>query len=400
MARFDCTTAAGLRDALARTHLEPFDLAEDALRIVGERVVEFASTRSVADLFSSCRELRGLSNAWWRAHADMLRHFEERLYDAAEAEARELPPYTRRLDAGRIDPIGEWEAPPWHPRDLIKYEEHWGIVANERPSSNEMSWKVLKNVGTWTRVLTIRMHVEYLAWKLHPIPGFRVELVKPRHDIGTPSLYTWKVTVPGPQGSFLQNYEFDTLWEFPYGYPYNPPRIVFDPSIFHFCVLNNPQRGIWQVADAPRGFVWTDVLLERRFESAWHPGFRNRDLMLHLQDFLVNVCEEKPAHTEATTLWLERIPMQHEADQVRLRMDDAARLAYSTRLRDSGRAVIRDQTRPFGHRAVQHVVCNPVDDDEEVLEELLGPERALDHVVLPKAFRDPGEDYPPGGYVP
>ena len=400
MARFDCTTAAGLRDALARTHLETLDMAEDALRIVGERVVEYASTCSVAYLFEISRELRGHTNAWWRAHAGMLKHFEERLYAAAAAEGRTLPCYTRRLDAGRNDPIGEWEAPPWHPRDLIKYEEHWGIVANERPSSNEMSWKVLKNVGTWTRVLTIRMHVEYLAWKLHPIPGFRVELVKPRHDIGTPSLYTWKVTVPGPQGSFLQNYEFDTLWEFPYGYPYNPPRIVFDPSIFHFCVLNNPQRGIWQVADAPRGFVWTDVLLERRFESAWHPGFRNRDLMLLLQDFLVNVCEEKPAHTEATTLWLERIPMQHEADQVRLRMDDAARLAYSTRLRDSGRAVIRDQTRPFGHRAVQHVVCNPVDDDEEVLEELLGPERALDHVVLPKAFRDPGEDYPPGGYVP
>ena len=401
MKRFDCTTAAGLRDALARTHLETLDMAEDALRIVGERVVEYASTCSVATLFETSRELRGHTNAWWRAHAGMLKHFEERLYAAAAAEGRTLPCYTRRLDAGGNDPIGEWEAPPWHPRDLVKYEEHWGIVPDERPSANEMSWKVLKNIGTWTHVLTTRIHLEYLAWQLHPIPGFRVELVKRRHDIGTPSLYTWKVTVPGPQGSFLQNYEFDTLWEFPYGYPYNPPRIVFDPSIFHFCVLNNPQRGIWQVADAPRGFVWTDVLLERRFESAWHPGFRNRDLMLHLQDFLVNVCEEKPAHTEATTLWLERIPMQHEADQVRLRMDDEARLAYSTRLRDSGRAVIRDQTRPFGHRAVQHVVCNPVDDDEEVLEELLGPERALDHVVLPKAFRDPGEDYPlAGSYVP
>ena len=375
-------------------------MAEDALRIVGERVVEYASTCSVATLFETSRELRGHTNAWWRAHAGMLKHFEERLYAAAAAEGRTLPCYTRRLDAGRNDPIGEWEAPPWHPRDLVKYEEHWGIVPDERPSANEMSWKVLKNIGTWTHVLTTRIHMEYLAWQLHPIPGFRVELVKRRHDIGTPSLYTWKVTVPGPQGSFLQNYEYDTLWEFPYGYPYNPPRIVFDPSIFHFCVLNNPQRGIWQVADAPRGFVWTDVLLERRFESAWNGHFRNRDLMLHLQDFLVNVCEEKPAHTEATTLWLERIPMQHEADQVRLRMDDEARLAYSTRLRDSGRAVIRDQTRPFGHRAVQHVVCNPVDDDEEVLEELLGPERALDHVVLPKAFRDPGEDYPPGGYVP
>ena len=76
---------------------------------------------------------------------------------------------------------------------------------------------MLKNIGTWTHVLTTRIHLEYLAWQLHPIPGwqlipgFRVELVKRRHDIGTPSLYTWKVTlVSGPQG-----------------YPYNPPKVVF-----------------------------------------------------------------------------------------------------------------------------------------------------------------------------
>ena len=158
MARFDCTTAAGLRDALARTHLEPFDLAEDALRIVGERVVVYANTRSVADLFSSCRELRGLSNAWWRAHADMLKYFEERLYDAAEAEARELPPYTRRLDAGRNDPIGDLEAPPWHPRDYAKHEQ--SLHENNRAPTNQISWKVLKNVGSWTHVLTIRVHME------------------------------------------------------------------------------------------------------------------------------------------------------------------------------------------------------------------------------------------------
>ena len=36
MLRFDCTTADGVRDALARTQFEPYDLAEDALRIVGE----------------------------------------------------------------------------------------------------------------------------------------------------------------------------------------------------------------------------------------------------------------------------------------------------------------------------------------------------------------------------
>ena len=395
MSRFDCTTAAGLRDALARTQFEPFDLAEDALRIVGERVVEFASTRSVADLFSSCRELRGLSNAWWRAHADMLKYFEERLYDAAEAEARELPPYTRRLDAGRNDPIGDLEAPPWHPRDYAKHEE--SLHENNRAPTNQISWKVLKNVGTWTRVLTTRVHLEYLAWLLHPIPGFRVELVKQRYNSMAPSLYTWRVAVPGPQGSFLQNCEYDTLWEFPYGYPFNPPKIVFQPGIFHYSVLdtNNPADA-WELHDCLPGTPWTDVLTERRHDtSLWHRGFRNRELMIHLQDFLVNVCEVHEAHAEASTL----------LGQPALRMDDEARLAYSTRLRDSGRAVVRD-TRPFGHRAVPHVVCSlsedNEDDDERALRlgGLLGPERPLDHAVVPKALylRTQG-DYPPGGYV-
>ena len=45
MARFDCTTAAGLRDALARTQHKTLAMAEDALRIVGERVVERAEKR-------------------------------------------------------------------------------------------------------------------------------------------------------------------------------------------------------------------------------------------------------------------------------------------------------------------------------------------------------------------
>ena len=315
---FDCTTAAGLRDALARTHLETLDMAEDALRIVGERVVVYASTRSVADLFSTSRELRGHTNAWWRAHADMLKHFEERLYAAAAAEGRTLPCYTRRLDAGRNDPIGEWEAPPWHPRDLVKYEEHWGIVPDERPSANEMSWKVLKNIGTWTHVLTTRIHLEYLAWQLHPIPGFRVELVKRRHDIGTPSLYTWKVTVPGPQGSFLQNYEYDTIWEFQYGYPWNPPKIVFN-NLFHYNVISSPRAGasLQLRMDVPNGTPWTDVLTDRRHESnLWNGDYRNRDLMLHLQDFLVNVCEEKPAHTESMRILLRMDPGE-EDDQGR-----------------------------------------------------------------------------------
>ena len=222
-----------------------------------------------------------------------------------------------------------------------------------------------------------------------------------------PSLYTWKVTVPGPQGSFLQNYEYDTLWEFNYGYPFNPPKIVFN-DIFHYNVISSPRAGNSSQLrmDVPRGTPWTDVLTDRRHEdSLWNGDYRNRDIMLHLQDYLVNVCEEKPAHTESMSLLLRmdlRLLLRMdpgEDDQEGLRMDDETRLAYATRLRDSGRAVIRDAAQPFGHRAVQHVVCDPVA-DEEVLDGLLGPERALDHVVLPKAFSNRPPNYPPGSYVP
>ena len=170
-------------------------------------------------------------------------------------------------------------------------------------------------------------------------------------------------------------------------------------DIFHYNVLSNPRAtAAFQLRlDVPSGTPWTDVLTDRRHEGhLWNGDYRNRDLMLHLQDFLVNVCEEKPAHEDA--LRLLRHPSE---DHDGLRMDDEARLAYATRLRDSGRAVIRDVAQPFGHRAVQHVVCDPVA-DEEVLDGLLGPERPLDHVVLLKAFseQDFPEDYPPGSYVP
>ena len=228
MARFDCTTAAGLRVALARTHLEPFDLAEDALRIVGERVVEFASTRSVADLFSSCRELVALKRlvARARGHAQALRRSALRCGGSGGPRAA---PYTRRLDAGRNDPIGDCESPPWHPRDYPKHEE--SLHENNRAPTNQISWKVLKNVGTWTRVLDDARPLGASGVAATPHPRLRVELVKQRHDSPAPSLYTWKVTVPGPQGSLLQNCEYDTIWEFQYGYPYNPPKIVFERHI-------------------------------------------------------------------------------------------------------------------------------------------------------------------------
>ena len=71
-----------------------------------------------------------------------------------------------------------------------------------------------------------RLQLEYLAWTLFPIPGFRVALVEG-------DLSKWRVVVPGLQGSFLHNTEYDTEWTFPFNFPFRPPRVKFVPPVFH-----------------------------------------------------------------------------------------------------------------------------------------------------------------------
>jgi len=375
-ARFDCTTKAGVRDALTRTHRraeELFHMAEDALLIVGEKVAEYADTRSVADLFSCSGGLCGVSIRWWRAHAVILKVHAQRLYKKAMWANLGLPPYTRRIDAGVSDPYGNISSPPLHPRDYYGFEKDH-VHPSDSIATHEVPWQTTSCAALWSRVLIARVQFEYLAWLLHPIPGFRVRLVKQRPNTfyGTMSLYTWQVSIPGRQGSMLHNCEFDTLWQFPYAYPFNPPQIKFEPSIPH---LNLDRSGVvtTQLLED------SSELAQQRWgdeEVAWHPGYTNRDLMLHLQDFLVNVDEDQMIWND------ERVIDEHG----NLRVDDASRLTYATRLRDSGRLVIRTP-EPFGHRAVPHVVLNPITpSDSQRLAQLLTGPRALDHTICPRAF--------------
>lgn len=237
------------------------------------------------------------------------------------------------------------------------------------------------------------MQFEYLAWLLHPIPGFRVELVKqaPNTFYGVMSLYLWKVTIPGRQGSVLHDSEFDTLWQFPYAYPFNPPQIKFDPIIPHLNLDQSSGVVRTQVLETP------NELAERRWRDdddiAWHPGYTNRDLMLHLQDFLVNVCEHEIIHDQQIGFHLA---VDEHGD---LRVDDASCLAYATTLRDSGRAVTRTAAHP--HFSEPNVVLNPVRDSERLAQLLTGP-RALDHIICPRAFSSAPDngDYPHDASVP
>lgn len=98
---------------------------EDALLIdlVGEKVAEYADTRSVADLFSCSSDLRGTSSKWWPVHAVILKAHAQRLYKKAMAANLLLPPYTRRIDSGVSDPTGSIESPPLHPRDYGTFEQ-------------------------------------------------------------------------------------------------------------------------------------------------------------------------------------------------------------------------------------------------------------------------------------
>ena len=333
-------TDAGTRPSLAR----------DA-HTLSPLVAAFLDTRSVADLIGALGKKLARTDAIWRAHAPVLVAYAERLFLAANAECVRIG-FT----------IGKWDD-----------ASHTTVRKVEWTST----WQEMACQSLCKRASVARVQMEYLAWKLYPIPGFEVEL--------DGSIGQWKVVVPGPQGTFLHNAEYDTKWTFN-AFPFEPPKIRFHPSIFHPNVF-------------PSGTVCSALLNE---EVCFDPRFRCRDLMLNLQHFLLHANLNSPSQTAA---WQFLVSTQDRL---------AISLAYAVKLRDSGRAVFRSN-EPFGHLAVPHVVF---DEEEDVmLREFppgpgplnwperfaqgrraldLDPARPLSHAIYPAVVH---AQWPPDRYV-
>ena len=280
-------TDAGARPSLAR----------DA-HTLSPLVAAFLDTRSVADFIGALGKKLARTDAIWHAHAPVLVEYADRLFLAANAECVRIG-FT----------IGKWDNAAHTTVRKVEWTSTW----------QEMACQSLCK-----RASVARMQMEYLAWKLYPIPGFEVEL--------DGSIGQWKVVVPGPQGTFLHNAEYDTKWTFT-AFPFEPPKVKFDPPIFHPNTYSS-------------GTVCSALLME---VDCFDPRFRCRDLMLNLQHFLLHANLNSPSQTAA---WQFLVSTQDRL---------AISLAYAVKLRDSGRAVFRSN-EPFGHLAVPHVVFDQEED--------------------------------------
>ena len=314
-------------------------LARDA-HTFSPLVAAFLDTRSVADLIGALGKKLARTDAIWHAHAPVLVAYAERLFLAANAECVRIGfNIATRDDASRTTVRKvEWTS----------------------------TWQEMACQSLCKRASVARMQMEYLAWKLYPIPGFEVEL--------DGSIGQWKVVVPGPQGTFLHNAEYDTKWTFN-AFPFEPPRVKFDPPIFHPNVFES-------------GMACFALLLE---EECFDPRFRCRDIMLNLQHSLLHANLNSP----------------EQAPAYEFLVSTQDRLAYAVKLRDSGRAVFRSNG-PFGHHAVPHVVFDAPEDF--MLRELppgrrpynwlerfrgrhrrvldLDPARPLNHAIYPAVVHD------------
>ena len=323
-------TDAGARPSLAR----------DA-HTLSPLVAAFLDTRSVADFIGALGKKLARTDAIWHAHAPVLVAYADRLFLAANAERARLG-YDSDEDVAQQ---GGWLTSTWQ----------------------KMAWQSLCK-----RASVARMQMEYLAWKLFPIPGFKVELMfpnamEPNADVPG-SINVWKVVVPGPQGSFLHHTEYDTRWAFR-AFPFRPPKIQFHPKIFHPNVY-------------PSGTVSSALLNE---EECFDPRFRCRDLMLNLQHLLLHGC-----HNDICQLNIQQFLWDGSGGSP----SPDKRLAYAKQLRDSGRAVFRSN-ESFGHRAVPHILFDHDDDfisrrDRPWLGRVgdLDPARPLSHAVYPAILDD------------
>jgi ubiquitin-conjugating enzyme E2 I len=305
--------------------MRPFDappsspFAEEHTEAIWLRVAAASDTRSLAMLIVAIHSLggdrNGRRNELWLAHL------------------RALVPHVRKLASEREALLNN----PGRPR-----------------------WRTSALEYTRIRLSVARLTLEYLICQLHPVPGFRVSL-----EDG--DLFTWRIVVPGMMHTFLHNAEFPLTATFTDEYPTTPPTIKFVYETYHPNVFpsGSVSSSLW---DSDCGGA----------EFSWWPQLRMRDVILHIEQFLVRIDLTSPAQAEAY-----QFCMQHVERSGRQNMTTDGRLGYAVRLRDSGRPVLRPGGVAFGHAAIIDSKKRIHDSDFIAWKKAaLDPDRAFDQAEI------------------
>jgi len=99
------------------------------------------------------------------------------------------------------------------------------------------------------------------------------------------NLLSWIATVTGPDDSVYEGLKYKLRLDFPAGYPYSAPSVVFTTPCFHPNV------------DA-YGNICLDILKEK-----WSALYDVRTLLLSIQSLLSEPNTASPLNVEASNLW-------------------------------------------------------------------------------------------------
>ncbi|KIY50213.1 ubiquitin-conjugating enzyme, partial [Fistulina hepatica ATCC 64428] len=103
------------------------------------------------------------------------------------------------------------------------------------------------------------------------------DLQKPDADLGSitlapsdESLFIWKATVPGPEGSLYEGGVFEADVILPTDYPFSAPKVVFKTRIYHMNI-------------SEQGNICIDIL-----KHNWSPALSLFKVMLSLSSLLTD----------------------------------------------------------------------------------------------------------------
>lgn len=194
-----------------------------------------------------------------------------------------------------------------------------------------------------------RILAEYLSWTYFPINGFRVRLFDSK---GPDPLGRWICTVPGMMGTHLQGTSFDILMEFPETYPWSPPNCTlqngYHPNIYPSGRICDEMLMLADALETPRPSYF------------WSCNITTRDILLHIEQFLVYGCLASPSYAEPYSFLTEITPQTPQQIPSEEKLNE-----YAARLRQCGTAWVSSENLPFGFKSIpvnERIICNSVDE--------------------------------------
>eukprot|EP00055_Hartaetosiga_balthica_P005095 m.14409 g.14409 ORF g.14409 m.14409 type:complete len:152 (+) comp4304_c0_seq1:264-719(+) len=102
------------------------------------------------------------------------------------------------------------------------------------------------------------------------------------------TLFTWKGSIIGAQGTVYENLSYKLTLKFPKDYPFTAPTVTFDTPCFHPNVDKS-------------GAICLDILKEM-----WSPSYDVRTILLSIQSMLADPNVDSPLNIQAAQLWADQ----------------------------------------------------------------------------------------------